>query len=75
MAAGSLCLGLDSSEEMDSAMKLIPRRNRLLCENFQVIHLERERGPMYYVDEKSIPSSKIEISWEMGDSIPHSVPT
>jgi hypothetical protein len=47
MATGSLDLGLDSSEEMDSAMKLIPRRNRLLCENFQVIHLERERGHMY----------------------------
>jgi hypothetical protein len=47
MATDSLDLGLDSSKGMDSAMQLIPRRDRLLCENFQVIHLERERGHMY----------------------------
>jgi hypothetical protein len=27
------------------------------------------------LDEKSIPASKIEVSWAMGDSIPHSLPT
>jgi hypothetical protein len=26
------------------------------------------------LDEKSIPSSKSEVSWTIGDSIPHSVP-
>jgi hypothetical protein len=26
-------------------------------------------------DEKSIPASKIEVSWTMGDSIPHAIPT
>jgi hypothetical protein len=63
MATSSLFLGIDSSGGIVSAMESIPRRNRFFL-------LEKERG-----DEKSIPASKIEVSWAMGDSIPHSVPT
>jgi hypothetical protein len=37
------------------------------------MYLERERT--HVLDEKSIPASKIEVSWTMDDSIPHSVPT
>jgi hypothetical protein len=41
-------------------------------------YLEREREHMYskVLDEKSIPASKIAVSWAMGDSIiiPYSVP-
>jgi hypothetical protein len=57
-------------------MELISRRNRiLLYENLEVRHLERERGGAHVLDEKSIPASKIEVSREMGDSIPYLVPT
>ncbi len=37
--------------------------------------LEREREIAQVLDEKSIPASKIEVSWAMGDSVPYSVPT
>ncbi len=39
-------------------------------------HLERERMHIAHVlDEKFIPTFKIEVSWAMGDSIPFSVST
>jgi hypothetical protein len=45
-----------------------------LSENFLVKTL-RKGGRAHVIDEKFIPASKIEVSWAMGDSIPHSVPT
>jgi hypothetical protein len=66
MATNCLFLGIDSSGGIVSAMEKIPRRNRFFL---KVVHLGKERG-----DEKSIPASKIEVSWAMGDSVPHSVP-
>jgi hypothetical protein len=58
-------------------MELIPRRNRFLFDvHFFVVHLERERGHMCRIqNDKSNPISKIDVSWAMGDSIPHSVLT
>jgi hypothetical protein len=37
------------------------------------IHLELERERAHGLDEKSGPSSKIKVSWAMGDSFPYSV--
>jgi hypothetical protein len=33
----------------------------------------RKRERAHVLDEKSIPASKIDVSWAMDDSIPHSV--
>jgi hypothetical protein len=35
----------------------------------------RKRERAHATDDKSIPASKIEVSWVMGDSIPHPIPT
>jgi hypothetical protein len=34
----------------------------------------RKRERAHATDDKSIPASKIEVSWAISDSIPHSVP-
>jgi len=48
VATGSLFVGIDFSGRMDSAMELIPRRNRFfLYKNFLVIHLESATRRMY----------------------------
>jgi hypothetical protein len=35
----------------------------------------RKRERAHVLDEKSIPASKIEVSWAMDDFVPHSVRT
>jgi hypothetical protein len=56
------------------ARELIPRRNRFfLYENFKLIPGTLRKREIK--NEKSIPASKTEVSWELVDSFPHSVPT
>jgi hypothetical protein len=48
MAIGTLLLGIDSSGEIDSAMELIPRRNRFL------LYKSRRSERAQVLDEKYI---------------------
>jgi hypothetical protein len=73
MTTGSFILSVDSLKGLrhgtDSLQESIP-----LCESFLSDTLrKRERAHVRVLDEKSIPAFKIEVSWAMGDSIPHSV--
>ncbi len=65
MATKSLFLRIDSSQESISPVW------KLQSDTLT----KRERERPHVLDEKSIPASQIEAPWEMGDSIPHSVPT
>jgi hypothetical protein len=71
VATGSLFVGIDFSGRMDSAMELIPHRNRFflfLYKNFFSDTL-RKCDKAHVLDEKSISASKIDVSWAMGFSI------
>jgi hypothetical protein len=57
IATGSLILGIDFSGNVDSAIELIPRRNRLLLMQILSDTLRRKRERAHLLDEKFIPSS------------------
>ncbi len=63
IATGGLFLGIDSSGKIDSSQKSIFLYDKFLSGTLR----KRERARV--LDEKSIPASKIEVLWAMGDSI------
>ncbi len=65
MTTGGLFLGIES------AIELIPHVRKLQSDTLRL----RDMSTCTVLDEKSIPASKIQVSWAMGDSIPYLVPT
>jgi hypothetical protein len=70
-ATGRVFLGIDSLAGIDSSLEAISPERKFL-----VICTFGKREKTHILDEKSISSSKTEVSWTMhGDFIPYSFPT